>query len=186
MAKLRNYSVSQDSSCSTPKSDLAGLVSAARDGDRNAFVALHSRYAPMVHAIVLSRAPESETEDIVQEVFVEAMEGLTKLKKDGSFGSWLAAIARNRAARYHRRPKLVALPTDLEAAESRTGEALEVIRIIQELPETYCETLIMRLVEGMTGPEIAERTGMKPGSVRVNLHRGMQLLRKILTERGMR
>ena len=35
----------------------------------------------------------------------------------------------------------------------------------------------MRLVEGMTGPEIAARTGMTPGSVRVNLHRGMALLR---------
>ena len=159
--------------------------------DREATEALFARYLPRVRQIValrLGRRPSrfAEHEDIVQEVFVEAMEGLVKLKKDGSFGSWLAAIARNRAARYHRRPKLVALPADLEAAESRTGEALEVLRIIQQLPETYCETLIMRLVEGMTGPEIAERTGMKPGSVRVNLHRGMQMLRKVLTERGMR
>ncbi|CAN5875235.1 hypothetical protein BH11MYX2_BH11MYX2_34210 [soil metagenome] len=43
----------------------------------------------------------------------------------------------------------------------------------------------MRLVEGLSGPEIAERTGMTPGSVRVNLHRGMELLREQLapTER---
>jgi oligopeptide transport system permease protein len=39
------------------------------------------------------------------------------------------------------------------------------------------DTLMMRLVEGMTGPEIAERTGLTPGSVRVNLHRGMRELR---------
>jgi len=45
------------------------------------------------------------------------------------------------------------------------------------LPETYRETLILRLVEGMTGPEIATRTGLTHGSVRVNLHRGMQQLR---------
>jgi hypothetical protein len=45
---------------------------------------------------------------------------------------------------------------------------------------TYRETLIMRLVEGMTGPEIAERTGLAAGSVRVNLHRGMKLLRERL------
>jgi RNA polymerase sigma-70 factor (ECF subfamily) len=37
--------------------------------------------------------------------------------------------------------------------------------------------LILRLVEGMTGPEIAARTGLTHGSVRVNLHRGMQQLR---------
>jgi RNA polymerase sigma-70 factor (ECF subfamily) len=40
--------------------------------------------------------------------------------------------------------------------------------------------MILRLVEGMTGQEIAERTGLKPESVRVNLHRGMRLLRKKL------
>jgi RNA polymerase sigma-70 factor (ECF subfamily) len=45
---------------------------------------------------------------------------------------------------------------------------------------SYRETLIMRLVYGMTGPEIAEATGLEHGSVRVNLHRGMKLLREKL------
>jgi RNA polymerase sigma-70 factor (ECF subfamily) len=36
---------------------------------------------------------------------------------------------------------------------------------------------MLRLVEGMTGPEIAEQTGLAPASVRVNLCRGMKLLR---------
>ena len=40
--------------------------------------------------------------------------------------------------------------------------------------------MILRLVEGLTGPEIAEQTGLSPGSVRVNLHRGMKLLRERL------
>jgi RNA polymerase sigma-70 factor (ECF subfamily) len=48
------------------------------------------------------------------------------------------------------------------------------------MPEAYRETLVLRLVEGMTGNEIAERTGLKPESVRVNLHRGMVLLRQAL------
>jgi RNA polymerase sigma-70 factor (ECF subfamily) len=48
------------------------------------------------------------------------------------------------------------------------------------LPEAYRETLLMRLVEGLTGPEIALRTGLTPDSVRVNLHRGMKLLRERL------
>ena len=46
------------------------------------------------------------------------------------------------------------------------------------MPEAYSETLTLRLVEGMTGPEIAARTGLTPASVRVNLHRGMKLLRE--------
>ena len=51
---------------------------------------------------------------------------------------------------------------------------------LRALPEAYQETMILRLVEGMTGPEIAEQTGLSPGSVRVNLHRGMKLLRDAL------
>ena len=46
------------------------------------------------------------------------------------------------------------------------------------MPEAYRETLVLRLVEGMTGPEIADRTGLTPASVRVNLHRGLKQLRE--------
>jgi len=57
------------------------------------------------------------------------------------------------------------------------GPAAEILEAVRSLPDAYRETLILRLVEGMTGPEIAARTGMTHGSVRVNLHRGMQQLR---------
>ena len=57
-----------------------------------------------------------------------------------------------------------------------------ILATIRTLPEAYREPLILRLVEGMTGPEIAARTGLKHGSVRVNLCRGMQLLREKLEE----
>jgi RNA polymerase sigma-70 factor (ECF subfamily) len=52
--------------------------------------------------------------------------------------------------------------------------------MISTLPDAYRETLMLRFVEGMTGPEIASRTGLTEGSVRVNLHRGVQLLRERL------
>jgi len=55
-----------------------------------------------------------------------------------------------------------------------------VLEVIRGLPEAYRDTLLMRLVEGMSGQEIADRTGLAPGSVRVNLHRGMKLLREKL------
>jgi RNA polymerase sigma-70 factor (ECF subfamily) len=62
----------------------------------------------------------------------------------------------------------------------QTSRANEILELIRALPEAYRETLILRLVEGMTGPEIAARTGLTPASVRVNLHRGMKQLRKKL------
>ena len=59
-------------------------------------------------------------------------------------------------------------------------DAIVILDLIRRLPEAYRETLIFRLVEGMTGPEIAERTGLTPESVRVNLCRGMKMLRELL------
>jgi len=67
------------------------------------------------------------------------------------------------------------------SGEDHEGSASAVLEAVMSLPDAYRETLILRLVEGMTGPEIAARTGMTHGSVRVNLHRGMEQLRAKLS-----
>ena len=67
-----------------------------------------------------------------------------------------------------------------DATPSQRTEANRILLAIHELPEAYRETLVLRLVEGMTGPEIAAQVGMTADSVRVNLHRGMKLLKERL------
>ena len=159
----------------------ANLVAAARDGDRAAFGRLYDRFAPMVHGVLLSRVPRSDVDDLVQDVFLQAMRRLGSLRSAEAFGPWLAAIARNRARDHWRRGEdTVELPEELPGSPHPEGEAMTVLAAIRRLPEAYRETLVLRLVEGMTGPEIAERAGLTPGSVRVNLHRGMQMLREAL------
>jgi RNA polymerase sigma-70 factor (ECF subfamily) len=161
------------------------LAHAARDGDRTAFGMLYDRYARMVHGILLARAPRCEVADMLQDVFLQALRTIHTLRDAGSFGPWLAIIARNRATDYHRRSHETAeLTEDLPGKDTHEGEARILLHTIQSLPEAYREPLILRLVEGMTGPEIAERTGLTPASVRVNLHRGMKQLRQKLERRG--
>jgi RNA polymerase sigma-70 factor, ECF subfamily len=161
-----------------PRGEEAALVAAARDGDRAAFGQLYARYARMVHGILLARAPRREVDDLVHDAFLTAMRRLDTLRDLHAFGPWLAMIARNRATDFYRRaPATTELPDDLPGAIHPEGEALHVLAAIRSLPEAYHEPLILRLVEGMSGPEIAERTGLTPGSVRVNLHRGLQQLR---------
>lgn len=158
----------------------AGVVALARLGDREAFARLHREYKPMVHGILLARVPREEVDDLVQDVFVTAMERLPGLRDDRAFGGWLATIARNRATDFHRTRRDDAELLDEAAHDPKShndSEAAHVLMLVKSLPEAYRETLILRLVEGMTGPEIAERTGLTPGSVRVNLHRGMQMLK---------
>ena len=150
-------------------------------GDRDAFGELYKMFAPVIHGILLARLPRDEVDDIVQEVFISAYNNLHTLRDKNVFGAWLAMIARNRAAEFYRREKPTEeLPENLTHKDQPNTEAREILAAIRSLPEAYKETVMLRLVEGMTGQEIAERTGLKPESVRVNLHRGMRMLRKKL------
>ncbi len=165
----------------------AALAEAARAGDREAFARLYDLYAPLVHGILLARVPYGEVGDLVQDVFLVAFRKLASLRDCSRFGPWVAMIARNRAMDFHRRARATEeLHEEIEQAARPSAEAAEALEIIRSLPEAYRETLVLRLVEGMTGLEIAERTGLQPASVRVNLHRGMKLLREKLGTEGFR
>jgi RNA polymerase sigma-70 factor, ECF subfamily len=157
------------------------LVKAVLDGDREAFGRLYDLYAALVHGILLARVPRAEVDDLVQDIFFHAFKKLHTLRDWSAFGPWVAMIARNRAMDFHRRSRAtVELSEDLRASDSSTNKAVEILELIRGLPDAYRETLALRLVEGMTGPEIANRTGLTPASVRVNLHRGLKLLREKL------
>jgi RNA polymerase sigma-70 factor, ECF subfamily len=157
----------------------------AREGDGDAFAALYRRYAPMVHAVLLASGPQGEADDLLQEVFLAAWRGISRLRDETRVGPWLAAIARNGArTALGKRRRLEALPDTLAGGPPAAEDGAEVLGILRTLPEAYRETLAMRLVEGMSGPEIAAASGLTHGSVRVNLHRGMKLLRARLREEG--
>jgi RNA polymerase sigma-70 factor (ECF subfamily) len=159
---------------------LSELVVDARRGDRRAFAIVYDRFVGAVHAVVLARVRWGDAADVVQDVFLIAWERLPSVRDPAAFPGWLMMIARNRATDHLRRQRPTDEPVEVAVAPAPTAEAREALDAIRELPESYREILLMRLVEGMSGPEIAERTGLQPGSVRVNLHRGMKLLRERL------
>lgn len=168
----------------------AALIEAVLAGNRDMFGRLYQLYAPLVHGVLLARLPRSEVDDMVQDIFLHAFRKLHTLRDTRAFGPWIAMIARNRAMDFHRRShETIELTDDVRSADSSQASqtrAEEILAIICKLPDAYRETLVLRLVEGMTGPEIATRTGLTPASVRVNLHRGMKLLRaKLSFEEGL-
>lgn len=170
-----------------PAAIAATLACAMRAGDRGAFAELHGRFARPLRALLLMHAAARDVDDLLQESFLAAWREREALREPSLFGAWLFAIGRSVARQARRRWTLprasaedgleqVAAPGGEQAAQ-RAVEGAEVLAALQSLPESYRETLALRLVEGLSGPEIAALTGLTHGSVRVNLHRGMELLR---------
>ena len=166
----------------TVTSEDTNLVRLAQAGDRDAFTELYRKYVRVVHGILLAHLPSNYAEDQAQEVFITVFSQLPNLREPSAFSSWLCTIARNRATDFLRaRVREQRLEEDLGTRPGcHSAEAAEALAAIRALPDAYRETLLLRLVEGLTGPEIAERTGLTHGSVRVNLHRGMEILRRAL------
>ena len=136
-----------------------------------------------MHGVLISRVSPEDADDLVQDVFIHAWPRLRELRVPAAFGGWICAIARRRAIDHFRRARPSDELTDTFASSDRpdiTAEATAALAAIRDLPEAYRETLVLRLVDGLSGPEIASVTGLTPESVRVNLHRGFKLLRERL------
>jgi RNA polymerase sigma-70 factor, ECF subfamily len=164
---------------------LGATIRAVAAGDEQAFARLYADYVRMVHAILLGRVPRRDVDDLVQDVFIAAYTRIRELREPAAFGGWLGAIARNRATDYLRQTReQIELPDELPGGDPIEAQTFAVLEVVRKLPQAYRETLLMRLLEGMSGTEIADRTGLTPASVRVNLHRGMKMLREKLGWHG--
>ena len=131
-------------------------------------LAAYADYVRMVHAILLGRVPRRDVDDLVQDVFITAYTRIRELRDAAAFGGWVATIARNRATDYLRRSRdQVELPADLPGGDAIEADTMAVLDVIRKLPEAYRETLLMRLVEGMTGCRDRRTLGLTPAWSRV-------------------
>ena len=157
------------------------LVAAVRAGDRAGFAELLDRHQGGVRAVTRRLLGESEAEDIAQEAFLQAYLGLHRLRDPSRFGAWLTAIAVN-LAKMRLRERRVVVPFEEPADGARdsaeisdlVGSALDV------LPRHEREAVLLYYVEGLSSAEVAARTGERPGTVRVRLHRARGRLRSRL------
>ena len=168
--------------------EVSRWAAAAQRGSTEAFGNLHRRFIALVHGVLLSRFRPAVAEELTQECFLIAFQKLHQLREPAKFGPWIVAIARHLdASDEHRNSEPINLDSGgiNELIDHRSGaesaiDAAKVLSVIRQLPEAYRETLVLRLVEGMSGAEIAKETGISADSVRVNLHRGMKKLREAL------
>ena len=178
----------------TAKMDGA-LVEASLEGDREAFGAIVDRYKALVSSIVYSATGDLETtQDLAQEVFIEAWRGLPGLREPAKLGPWLAGITRNLVNGLHRRRSVnpaanggtVELVEESIASEQEgpreqaiSREEKQLLwRALREIPDAYREPLVLYYWEGMNGEAVARALGIGEGAVRVRLHRGRAMLKE--------
>jgi RNA polymerase sigma-70 factor, ECF subfamily len=179
------------------------LVVAARQGDRDAAETLLELHELMVFRTCRRLLPAGEdVEAAVQETFLRALRSMGRFAGEGSFGSWLAAIAVNLCRDRLRRRRLVPfLP--LEVRDGDETDAMEVVpssdpnpervamarqavhrmqREVSQLPRRQQEVFALRFFAGLDLEGIATTLGVDVGTVKTHLHRAVQRVRHAVEE----
>ncbi len=185
----------------------AELVARAKAGELGAFEALTNRYEQRVYALALRMLRhDQDAEDVTQQTFLNALEGLNGFRGDASFSTWLLRIATHAALKIIRKRSgldTVSLEEATEPAEDydtiphpeyiadwrQSPEQLvqrnETRRLLDEalakLDEKHRWVFLLRDVEGLSVKETAEALGLSEGNTKVRLLRARLLLREELT-----
>lgn len=175
----------------------AALIQAAQGGDGDALEALILRYQPRVFRFGLKMCRNvDDAGDIVQETLLALARKIGDFRGDASVSTWLFAIARNACIRRRRRSKFApAREESLErlAAGVRDGLAdpatgperaalgheieQQLALAIDSLEPGQREVLVLRDVEGLSAPEVAEVLGIRVDAVKSRLHRARVAVR---------
>ncbi|MGP8199985.1 MAG: RNA polymerase sigma factor [Limisphaerales bacterium] len=159
------------------------------DGHPEDFGLLVDRYQKPLFSYLASRVGSlPQAEEAAQESFVRAFLSLRKLRKPGSFYSWLLGIA-GRVAKEQFRSEL-RRGQDREAAETMMltaagrDEDYPLEEAIAVLPENHRQVILLRYYEGLSCQEVASRLNQPLGTVTKTLSRAYALLRQELKARG--
>jgi len=165
--------------------DLVARFLARRD--EPSFSALYARHAGGVFALGSRLSGSaSEAEDLLQEVWIRAAEGLGDFRWESSLRTWLCGILVRRwkevSRARERRPQTVGLAEDTGSgwAEGNPGERLDLEAAVRALPDGYREVVVLHDVNGYTHAEIAALLQIEEGTSKSQLARGRERLRNLL------
>lgn len=179
-----------------PTEELTSLALAAKQGDEGSREALIRLIRPAILRYVLARGlSDHDADDVTQDVCVAVLAAVDRWRDEGRpVWAVVFAITRHKLADRgrHQARHREALCDDM-SAHDRPGhdgpaEAIEedeaaagVSALLDALPPTQRDVLLLRVIAGLSCAETAEALGLTVGSVRVIQYRGMTALRRRMT-----
>ena len=193
----------------TLQSDEAALIAELQAGSEDAFAWLIERYHQPIYSLLARTVQDrSEAADLAQEVFVKVFRGVRNFHGQSTLRTWIYRIALHEASNQRRwwmRHKQREIPIEQELTEADGGTPLRLKEMLvdpaespydnavhaenrarveaalQQVPEPFRTTLILRDIEGFVYEEVAEMQGVNLGTVKSRLVRGRAYLKAILS-----
>ncbi|HEY6213053.1 MAG TPA: sigma-70 family RNA polymerase sigma factor [Vicinamibacterales bacterium] len=169
------------------------LVERCRSGDEHAFEELVERYKNMVFALIARTVQDrSRAEDLSQEVFLRVHRGLPYFRGEARLATWIYRIVANVCLQDHGKPVVASLDDHSTSGERATAtksidrqfgdielrDRLE--KAVARLPPNYRFVVAAHYLEGIKYEDIAEAMQLPLGTVKTQLHRAKQQLRRLL------
>ncbi|MBI4493172.1 MAG: sigma-70 family RNA polymerase sigma factor [Chloroflexi bacterium] len=167
----------------------------AQKGDENAFARLYTLYSPKIHSYLYYHLNGYgyEAEDLTNEVFVKVLEKIHTFEFRGlPFTAWLYRIAHNHLVDHVRgRPKQPCVPIEacFEMRAEDAQQELETTLSAEDLrtalvciTEEQRRVIVLRFVQGLNTIETAQAMGKSEDAVKKLQARGLQMLKKVLSE----
>ena len=166
------------------------LVERCRSGDEAAFQELVDRYKDLVFALIARTVQDrSHAEDLAQDVFLRIHRGLPYFRGEARLSTWIYRIVANVCLQDQSRPRKIESLED-GRIEARTGGAdrqfgdLELRdrleKAISRLTPNYRLLIAAHYLQGVQYDELAEALQLPLGTVKTQLHRAKQQLRRLL------
>ena len=164
-------------------------------GDPGALEAVYAEHGALVHSFCRRSLDPARAADATQDVFLAAWRSRERYRPEaGSLAGWLLGIARYRVIDIlrvdGRQPALVADPrnggdqvfdrTVDEAAVTNLAERMLVAEALDELSDRAREMVRLSFFEDLTHAQIAERTDVPLGTVKSDIRRGLEQMRRHL------
>jgi len=170
------------------KLQVKSLLSDAKKGNNQAFIELLQEEKVKLYKMAyIYMKNENDALDVVQETIARAYANIHTVKEEQYFATWLIRVLINTALEMIRKNQKIVplLEQQLEQEQISTNdEKLDLLQAIEQLEEKYKTVILLRYYRDLQIKEIADLIGCPEGTVKTNVHRGIQQLKKYLNKEG--